>query len=54
VAWWVVKEVNGARQFYIQEAGTQMYAALKSVIAGFDRHLKEIIPFDAKTAKKLP
>jgi hypothetical protein len=52
--WWVVKEVDGVRQFYIQEASTQMYAGLKSAIAGFEGELKEVIPLDAKTAKKLP
>jgi hypothetical protein len=49
-----VREVDGERQFYVQEASTEMYAGLKSAIAGFEGDLKEVIPLDAKTAKKLP
>jgi hypothetical protein len=33
---WVVKEVEGERRFFIQEASTQLYAALRSAIAGFE------------------
>jgi hypothetical protein len=51
---WVVKEVDGERQFFVQEASTQMYAALKSAMAGFDGKYVETQQLDAKTAKKLP
>jgi hypothetical protein len=51
--WWVVREVDGERRFYFQEADTPMYAGLKSAIAGFEGDLKEVLPIDAKTAKRI-
>jgi hypothetical protein len=51
---WVVREVDAERRFYVQEASTKMYAALKSAMAGFEGDLKEVIPLDAKTAKRIP
>jgi hypothetical protein len=48
--YWVVREVDGERQIYVQEASTEMYAALGSAIDGFEGDLKEVIPLDAKTA----
>jgi hypothetical protein len=52
--YWVVREIEGKRLFFVQEASTQMYADLKSRVAGFEGDLKEIIPLDARAAKKLP
>jgi hypothetical protein len=50
---WVVKEVNGERRFYVQEASTPMYAGLRSAIAGFAGDLLEVLPLDAKTTKRI-
>ncbi len=52
--WWVVRAVDGERKFFVQEASTPMYAGLRSAIAGFKGDLKEVIPLDAKTAKRIP
>jgi hypothetical protein len=51
--WWVVKEIEGERRFYVQEASTQLYAALDSAIAGFEGKWIESIPLDAKTVKRI-
>jgi hypothetical protein len=51
--WWVVREVDGERRFYVQEASTQLYAGRKSAIAGFEGDLKEVLPRDAKTSKRI-
>jgi hypothetical protein len=52
--WWVVREVDGKRQFYLQKADTQMYAGLRSAMDGFEGALKEVIPLGAKAARKVP
>ena len=51
--WWVVRDTDEGRKFYLQEAGDPLYAALKSALAGFEGKWVESIPLDAKTAKRV-
>ena len=51
--WWVVNEQAGKRRVFVQEASTQLYAQLKSSIAGFDGDFVEAIKLDDKRARRI-
>jgi hypothetical protein len=50
---WVVREIVGERRFYLQEAGSDLDAARRSAMAGFEGSLAEVIPLDARTAQRV-
>ena len=51
--YWIVRETNEGRKFYLQEAGSDLDASRRSAMAGFEGALAEIILLDARTAKRV-
>jgi hypothetical protein len=50
---WIVRETDAGRKFYLQEAGSDLDAARRSAMAGFEGALAEVIPLDARTAQRV-
>jgi hypothetical protein len=51
---WIAKTIDGAQQYFIQEANTPLYASLRASLAGFPGKPLEVIALDDKTARKVP
>ena len=53
--YWVAKtRDDGSTHYFLQEATTQLYASLRSALAGHDGKPTDVIQLDAKTARKVP
>jgi hypothetical protein len=52
---WVAKiNDDGETTYFLQEASTQLYASIRSAIAGHVGKPTDIIELDAKSARKVP
>lgn len=52
--WWIVNDVAGETEVFVQEADTLIGARLRASIDGFKGTFSEGHMLDAKTTKKMP
>lgn len=51
---WIVHQVDGAPSVFLEEAGDQITARLKALLAGHVGEFAEIHALDVKMAKRVP